>query len=108
MRPIFVDTSAWLALVNKSDTFHLRAKETRDKLIKDRAKFIVTDFILVEIANCLSRLPFRSAAIKLVNFIRASEDIELLRIGKEIFEEAWSLYCSHQDKEWASLTVQVL
>jgi predicted nucleic acid-binding protein len=35
MRPIiFVDTSAWLALVNKSDTFHLKAKESRDNLAR--------------------------------------------------------------------------
>jgi len=30
MKFIFVDTSAWLALVNKSDKFHEKAKFVRD------------------------------------------------------------------------------
>lgn len=101
MRPVvFVDTSAWLALVNKSDTFHLRAKEIRDNLLKDKAKFVITDFIIVEIANCLSRIPFRSTAIQLISFIKASEDIEIVSIDKAVYDESWILYCSHQDKEW--------
>lgn len=101
MRPVvFVDTSAWLALVNKSDTFHLKAKEIRDTLLRNRATFVITDFIIVEIANCLSRIPFRSTAIQLISFIKASEDIEIVSIDKEIYDESWSLYCSHQDKEW--------
>lgn len=102
MRPIvFVDTSAWLALVNRSDSFHFKAKETRDTLLKNKAKSFVTDFVIVEVANCLSRVPFRSSAIKLVNFIKTAEDIELVKIEQEIFDEAWNLYCSHQDKEWS-------
>ena len=102
MRPIvFVDTSAWLALVNRSDSFHFKAKDTRDNLLKDKAKCFVTDFVIVEIANCLSRVPFRSSAIKLISSIKTSGDIELVRIEQEIFDEAWNLYCSHQDKEWS-------
>jgi predicted nucleic acid-binding protein len=97
---VFVDTSAWLALVNKSDIFHLKAKEIRDNLVKNKVKFVVTDYIIVEIANCLSRIPLRSAAIQLISFIKASEQIEIVPIGREIYDEAWDLYSRHQDKEW--------
>lgn len=101
MRPlIFVDTSAWLALVNKSDTFHLKAKEIRDNLLKNKVQFVVTDYIIVEIANCLSRIPFRSTAVQLNNFIKNSEEIEIIPIDKEVYNEAWELYSKHQDKEW--------
>ena len=31
---VFVDTSAWIALINKSDVFHLKAKTIRDVLIR--------------------------------------------------------------------------
>ena len=30
---VFVDTSAWLALINKSDVFHVKAKNIRDILL---------------------------------------------------------------------------
>ena len=32
-KAVFVDTAAWLALVNKSDSAHQKAKEIRDELI---------------------------------------------------------------------------
>jgi predicted nucleic acid-binding protein len=48
---VFVDTSAWIALINKSDVFHLKAKTIRDVLIKDKRQFFVTDYVVVEIAN---------------------------------------------------------
>jgi len=88
---VLVDTSAWLALVNKSDNFHLKAKEIRDNLVKNKVKFVVTDYIIVEIANCLSRIPFRSTAIQLISFIKASDQIEIVPIGREIYHEAWDL-----------------
>jgi predicted nucleic acid-binding protein len=32
-RKVFVDTSAWLALVNKSDAAHQKARKVRDALL---------------------------------------------------------------------------
>lgn len=97
---VFVDTSAWLALINKSDIFHSKARNIRDTLIKDKRQFLVTDYVVVEIANSLSRMPWRLAAIQLVNSIYASEDINVVEIDKEIYAEAWKLYSDRTDKEW--------
>ncbi len=100
MKTIFIDTSAWLALINKSDEFHEKAKLVRDGLVEKNARFVMTDYIIVEIANCFSRIPFREAAIKLIESIRNSEDIEVVRVNEDIFEKAWDLYSSRKDKEW--------
>jgi predicted nucleic acid-binding protein len=81
MKLTFVDTSAWLALINKSDNFHEKAKFTRDNLMKQNSKFVVTDYVIAEIGNCLSRLNFRKAGIKLIENIRESEDIEIIKPG---------------------------
>jgi len=89
-----------LTLVNKSDAFHSRAKEIRDNLVESKAKFLVTNFVIVEIANCLSRLPFKSAAIQLIDSIKGSKEIEVVEIDREIYDEAWELYCGNKDKEW--------
>jgi predicted nucleic acid-binding protein len=56
MKLVFVDTSAWLALVNKSDKFYEKAKSSLDNLMKQNAKFITTEYVIIEIGNCLSRL----------------------------------------------------
>jgi predicted nucleic acid-binding protein len=98
---VFVDTSAWIALINKSDVFHLKAKTVRDILVKDARQCLVTDFVVVEIANSLSRIPWRSSAIQLINSIYASKNINVLEIDKNIYVEAWKLYSERMDKEWS-------
>ncbi len=97
---VFVDTSAWLALTNKADTFHLEAKKVRNRLLKAKARFFVTDYVIVEIANSLSRMPWRPATIQLINSIHASENIDIVKIDQNIYDEAWKLYSDRKDKEW--------
>ncbi len=97
---VFVDTSAWLALINKSDVFHVKAKNIRDILLRDNIQFIVTDYVIVEVANSLSKIPWRSSAIQLINSIQLSENTRVVEINKEIYNEAWGLYSNRTDKEW--------
>lgn len=61
MKTVFVDTSDWLALINKTDHLHHTARGVRDDLLEQGFRFLVTDYILVETANALSRIPFRKA-----------------------------------------------
>ena len=97
---VFVDISAWLALINKSDVFHVKAKNIRDILLRDNIQFVVTDYVVVEVANSLSKIPWRSSAIQLINSIQLSENIRVVEINKEIYNEAWGLYSKRTDKEW--------
>ena len=99
-RPIFVDTVAWLALVNKSETLHEESRKVRDKLVQQKSKLITTDFVMVEIANSLARLPLRSIACNLIEFIRTSETVELVTITPELLEKGYQLFSSRNDKEW--------
>lgn len=99
-RAVFVDTAAWLALVNKSDTLHLQSKKVRDGLQKQKTGLLTTDYVLVELANALSRIPFRETAVNLINSILSANDIEIVEIDRDIYQEAWNLYSSRMDKEW--------
>ena len=100
-RPVFVDTAAWLALLNKSDALHEKAKRIRNKLVRERGQFLLTDYIVVEIANALSRVPFRQTAVQIISLIQSSANTMVVRIDKEIFTEAWRLYSGRLDKEWS-------
>lgn len=64
MKTVFVDTSAWLALINKTDHRHNTAKSVRDDLLKEHFRFVLTDYILLETANALSRIPFDAAEFR--------------------------------------------
>lgn len=101
MKVVFVDTAAWLALINKTDHFHSRARSVRDDLLKEKSFFVVTDYILVETANALSRIPFRKTAVRLISFIQSSPEIQVVRIDTDLFQSAWALYSDRLDKEWS-------
>lgn len=98
---VFVDTSAWLALINEADTDHLKVRAIRDKLLHSKKSFLVTNYIIIEIANSLCKARWRTRAVKLINSIYATEFIEVIEIDKGIYDEAWDMYSSRNDKEWS-------
>jgi len=97
---VFVDTFAWLALVNRSDESHEAACMSRDQLEQQKTRLITTDYVIVEVANSMARLPLRMVARKLIDFIRSSGTIEVVTITPELFEKAYQLFTSRSDKEW--------
>ena len=54
MKPIFVDTSALIALGNKKDSFHQQAIEIRNQLKSQNRNFITTNAVLLEFGNAFS------------------------------------------------------
>lgn len=98
---VFVDTSAWLALINEADTDHLKVRAIRDKLLHSKKSFLVTNYIIIEMANSLCKARWRTRAVKLINSIYATEFIEVIEIDKGIYDEAWDMYSSRNDKEWS-------
>jgi uncharacterized protein len=45
---IFIDTWAWIALADKSDPYHRKAKALHRKLSRSRRKYVTTDYVLGE------------------------------------------------------------
>ncbi len=96
-----MDTAAWLALINKDDRFHKRAKAIRDKLLSSKTDFITTDQVLVEVANSLSKPRFRASAVRLIEAIYRSANIQIVGIDAYLWERAWALYKKSRDKDWS-------
>jgi len=98
---IFVDTSAWLALANTNDKWHQKAKQIRQDLISQDCKFWVSEYVIVEIGNSLSKISFRQIAVNLIDSILASKQMKLIHISYDLFNESWLLYKERHDKEWS-------
>jgi len=101
MSKVFIDTAAWLALINKDDRFHQKAKDVRDRLVAEKHSFLTTSQVIIEVANSLSRPRFREAAAKLIESINQSPDIRIIYITKRLYDKAWDMYKSRSDKEWS-------
>ncbi|MFH0998193.1 MAG: PIN domain-containing protein [Pseudomonadota bacterium] len=96
-KPIFVDTSYFLALVNSHDEFHQHASILGDQI---EAKLITTEAVLTEIGNALAKSQWRELAVVTLNDLRDDEDVEILSITPQLFSKALKFYSSRMDKEW--------
>ena len=88
---VFVDTFAWIAILNKSDNYHIESKNILKKLLEEKNKLITTNFIIVETINALSKQIFRKSVIKFIDRIEQSSSVKIINITEEIYKIAWLL-----------------
>jgi predicted nucleic acid-binding protein len=100
MRAIFIDTSYFIALVNRQDAYHHLAKEWARKLVKEHILCHTSIPILFEIADGFARLGRRQIGISLVENIVNSENTVLHAFSEVTYHNARNLYISRSDKEW--------
>ncbi|MFA4957973.1 MAG: type II toxin-antitoxin system VapC family toxin [Candidatus Methanoperedens sp.] len=99
---IFVDTSAFLALVNEKDNNHTAAIQFIEQIKNGniRIKKIVTsDYIIDETLTRIRYSVGHKEAVDWGTDILASRVIEKIEIGNEIFRSAWEQFCSYNDKK---------
>jgi predicted nucleic acid-binding protein len=93
----FIDTLFVVALINQRDQYHKRAAELSASY--EGRRFLTTDVVLLEIGNALAR-QYREQAVQVIEDFLSSEDVELVRLTPEFFDQAFALYRTHEDKEW--------
>ena len=74
---IFIDTSFIIALINERDQYHIQALDLSDRY-SDQA-LVITDAVLLEIANSLERR-YKNEAIEVIEQFLDSEDVEVIRL----------------------------
>jgi predicted nucleic acid-binding protein len=94
---IFIDTGYILALINTSDEHHERASAIASEIV---GRFVITEAVLTEVGNTLSRLRWRSASVATIEDLRSDPDIEVVSVSPELFDRAVKLYSSRMDNEW--------
>lgn len=101
MPKIFVDTVAWIALVNTRDSLHIKSMEVFSHLRIHGYQLITTEFILLEFANALSSVDFRSRASAFIDGLRNMVDVEIIEASSDLFALGFDLYKKRPDKEWS-------
>lgn len=101
MKPVFVDTSALIALGNKRDVFYHQAKQIRRKLVQSQRTFLTTNLVIVEFCSAFSSAKFRSIAIDLVESIKQSNKWEYIHVDKDLMERGFERFKRMRDKDWS-------
>ena len=96
-KPIFLDTSYILALINTKDAFHIKAGTLADEITNP---VVTTEAILTEIGNALAKVQWRSLAIDTIKDLRDDPKIEVVQVSSALFSKAFRLYKTRIEKEW--------
>ncbi len=103
MSKLFVDTSGWGNLVDRSQPFHSLAATLYRLARQQNHKIITTNYIMAELVALLTS-PLRLTRPQIITFVeslRQSPYIEILHIDAETDTKAWQLLSSREDKNWS-------
>ena len=100
MTEIFLDASYAIALSSVKDRYHRRAVVLAEKLEAEETRILTTRAVILEIGNALSKQRYRNKAIELLTALEEDSTVEIIPMSEELFERAFRLYLSRQDKEW--------
>ena len=96
--PLFVDTSAWYALVNRRDPEHAAV---RTALESSRGRLVTSNFVFDEVITlCLHRLG-HDIAVKVGEQLRRGKTIDLVRVSAQDEGSAWDLFRDRADKHYS-------
>ncbi len=96
-RKIFVDTNFVVALINVRDAYHSKAIELAS--VFKNQPLAITDAVMLEIGNALSR-NFKREAVEVLDHFMTSPEVEVIDLTPQLFEQSLDLYRSYTDKEW--------
>jgi uncharacterized protein len=99
-RTVLLDTSFVLALENREDRHHARAKELDRELASQGAVLLLHWGILLEIGDGYARSGRRTKGMELLDKFVNEEGFQVEPLSQEIVDRAMALYESRPDKEW--------
>lgn len=98
--PVFLDTAYVNALINTRDQWHSTAVRWEQRLKADRTPLVTTEFVLIEIADGLAAVRFRTHAARVLATLRSSSLVKIIPCSSTLFAAGLALYQSRSDKDW--------
>ena len=100
MNPVFVDTSALIAIGNRRDAFHTQAVSTAALLKQSQQNLVTTDAVLLEFGNAFSAVNLKPTAVKMIEAVRASEKWLCIALDDALIERGFQQFKQMADKDW--------
>jgi uncharacterized protein len=97
MSRLFADTFYFLALLNKHDEAHTKAVDYAHRV----ERMVTTEWVLTELADGLSSSRSRGMFSRTRQELLADENVEVVPLQMELYDEGVKLYASRSDKEWS-------
>ena len=98
---IFVDTSAFYALVDESDKNHKQAVSTYEKFARRQTPLITTNHIMGETYTIVMARLGAKIALQVFENLTESRLLEKVHVSEGIEEKAFQILKKHSDKSYS-------
>jgi uncharacterized protein len=98
MDRLFLDTVYIQALLNRSDQYHIRARQVFP-VVKQTREIWLTEAILIEVGNALSTFD-RQAAVDFIDQCYSERNLRVVSVDSALMRRGLALYRSSKDKDW--------
>jgi predicted nucleic acid-binding protein len=98
MKPVFADTSYYVALLSEADQWHDAAVEQSARLL---GRQVVTEYVLVELGSALSNKKDRALYVPFVAHLLADVGTRFVPASAELFQRGLTLFAKRLDKNWS-------
>lgn len=99
-RLLLLDTSFVLALENRDDPFHERAKSLASGLAQEESILLLHWGIILEIGDGYARVDRREKGYALLEKFRKEEGFQIVQLTNDLLQDAIKLYSERRDKNW--------
>ena len=99
---IFIDSGAWIALLDQGDRFHEHALEFQRELRRGRhGRMVTTDYVLDESVTYLRLHAGGESLREFRRVLTQSESLQVVWTPPDRFWEAWQRLEERTDKRWS-------
>jgi uncharacterized protein len=98
MKPVFADTSFYIALLSPTDTRHSKAVEWSEAWL---GRQITTEYVLIELGGAISRSRDRSLLVPFFEQILADSGTTFIPASASLFRRGLALFGARFDKNWS-------
>lgn len=98
MKTVFADTSFYIALVNRRDEHHQKARQFAADYEGD---FVTSAWIVEELADYLCDAPNRPLFLSMYEELRQDARVTMVPLSAELFDRGIDLYAARPDKNWS-------
>ncbi len=95
---VFADTAYFIALLNGKDTAHALALSYARQSFRE---IVVTDFVLLELADAFSRPPDRGDFLTMDGHVRRTPAYTVVPVSSDLLQRGRDLFAARPDKAWS-------
>lgn len=99
-RAVLLDTSYIVALENRGDRHHERAKELDRQLLDEKCLSVLHWGVLMEIGDGYARADRRAKGCGLLDRLLNEDRYQILPVTDDLIQRAVNLYLGRPDKDW--------